>query len=197
MTSPVDTRALDQLFLQARTYYHYDDTPVTDADLEAIWDLARMGPTSANSLPMRVLWVRSTEAKERLAAHCMESNADKVRGAPVTAIVAMDLRFHDHLPELFPHADAKSWFEGNPTLIEATAFRNSSLQGAYLIMAARALGFDTGPMSGFDGPGVDRAFLSDLPSYRSNFIMTLGHGTQEGMFPRSPRPPFGRFNTIV
>lgn len=197
MVRPLDDAALNQLFRDARTCYSYTADPVTDADLTAIWDLAKMAPTSANSLPMRVLWCRSREAKERLAGFCMEANAEKVREAPVTAIVGMDLRFYDLLPELFPHADAKSWFDGNPPLAEATAFRNSSLQGAYLILAARALGFATGPMSGYDAPGVDAAFFGDAPSVRSNFIMTLGRSDGTEPYPRGPRPAFDRFNSIL
>ena len=166
---------------------------MSEAQLHAIWDLMKMGPTSANSLPARIVWCVSDEAKQRLAACAGGANPPKILAAPVTAIIGMDLRFHDHLPELFPHTDAKSWFEGNDALIEKTAFRNSTLQGAYLIMAARALGLDTGPMSGFDNDAVDAAFFANTP-YKSNFITTLGYGDPSTIFDRSPRPEFGRFN---
>ena len=195
MSQSLDGLALDQIFRSARTYNGYLDKRVSEAQLHAIWDLMKMGPTSANSLPARIVWCVSDEAKQRLAACAGGANPPKILAAPVTAIIGMDLRFHDHLPELFPHTDAKSWFEGNDALIEKTAFRNSTLQGAYLIMAARALGLDTGPMSGFDNDAVDAAFFANTP-YKSNFITTLGYGDPSTIFDRSPRPEFGRFNRI-
>lgn len=193
----LDDQALDTLFRSARTFNHYTDRPVTDADLQAIWDLMKWGPTSANQLPARILWCSSAEAKEKLAACATGTNPDKIRAAPVTAIIGMDTEFHQYLPELFPHADAKSWFDGNAELRQASAFRNSSLQGAYLILAARALGLDTGPMSGFDAGAVDNAFFADTPSVHANFITTLGYGDRNTLHPRSPRPDFAKFNRVV
>ena len=197
MSSPLPDAALDQLFRTARTYNGYLDKPVTTAQLEAIWDLMKMGPTSANMLPARLVWCTSAAAKEKLAACCMEANAKKVRAAPVSVIIGMDIDFHEHLPEFFPHADAKSWFEGTEPFREVSAMRNSSLQGGYFILAARALGLDTGPMSGFDNGAVDKAFFADAPRVRSNFISTLGYGDAASIFPRSPRPAFAKFNTIA
>lgn len=195
MNKPLDDNALDQLFREARTYNGYLDTPVSKQQLEAIWDLMKMGPTSANCLPARIIWCVSDDAKEKIASMAMESNAEKIRKAPVTAIIGMDYDFHDHLPELFPHTDAKSWFTGNDSLIESTAFRNSSLQGAYFIMAARALGLDTGPMSGFDADAVNKAFFAET-KVKTNFISTLGYGDPASIFDRSPRPEFERFNRV-
>jgi 3-hydroxypropanoate dehydrogenase len=197
MTKPLDDTALDQLFRTARTYNGYLDQPVSEAQLVAIWDLVKMGPTSANQLPARIVWCVSDAAKEKLASLAGGTNPDKIRAAPVTAIIGMDLDFHEQLPWLFPHADAKSWFEGNETAREVSAFRNSSLQGGYFILAARALGLDTGPMSGFDNAGVDAAFFADTPRVRSNFISTLGYGDPATIFPRSPRPDFDLFNRIA
>ncbi|MBJ6120581.1 malonic semialdehyde reductase [Sphingomonas mollis] len=193
----IDRNAIDQLFLNARSYNHYTDTPVAEADLHAIWELAKMGPTSANQLPARLVWCTSQDAKDKLAACASDTNADKIRKAPVAVIVAMDHEFHELLPELFPHTDAKSWFTGNAELRAASAFRNSTLQGAYLIMAARALGFDMGPMSGFDAGAVDKAFFSDRPAVKTNFISTLGHGDPSTLHERLPRPSFDRFNSIA
>jgi len=197
MSEPLSDTALDQLFRTARTYNGYLDTPVSETQLHAIWDLVKFGPTSANCLPARIIWCTSTEAKEKLAALALPANGDKIRSAPVTAIIGMDLEFYENLPELFPHADAKSWFNTNAELAHATAFRNSSLQGAYFILAARALGLDTGPMSGFANDAVDAAFFADQPSVRSNFISTLGYGDPATIFERSPRPGFDRFNRIA
>ena len=196
MSEPLNDVALDQIFRSARTYNGYLDKPVSEDQLRAIWDLVKMGPTSANSLPARIVWCVSEEAKQKLADCAGGTNPPKILAAPVTAIIAMDLRFHDHLPDLFPHTDAKSWFEGNDALIEKTAFRNSSLQGAYFIIAARALGLDTGPMSGFDNEAVDKAFFEGT-SYKSNFVSTLGYGDSSTIFGRSPRPEFERFNRIL
>jgi 3-hydroxypropanoate dehydrogenase len=196
MTAPLNDAALDQLFRTARTYNGYTDAPVTRAQMDAIWELMKFGPTSANCLPARMVWCESAEAKEKLAALAGGTNGDKIRKAPVTVIIGMDMDFYEHLPELFPPADAKSWFSGNRALADATAFRNSSLQGAYFIMAARALGLDTGPMSGFDQPGVDAAFFAGT-TIKSNFISTLGVGDPATIFGRLPRPGFDRFNTVV
>jgi 3-hydroxypropanoate dehydrogenase len=197
MSEPLSDSALDQLFRTARTYNGYLDKPVSEAQLHAVWDLVKFGPTSANALPARIIWCVSDAAKEKLAALASEGNRGKILQAPVTAIIGMDEEFHEHLPDLFPHADARSWFVGNEALARTTAFRNSSLQGGYFILAARALGLDTGPMSGFDNAAVDAAFFADQPSVKSNFISTLGYGDPASIFERSPRPDFGRFNRIA
>jgi 3-hydroxypropanoate dehydrogenase len=197
MSEPLSDQALDQLFRTARTYNGYTDRPVSEDQLHAIWDLMKFGPTSANSLPARIVWCTSDAAKQKLAALAMPANAEKILKAPVTAIIAMDNEFYEHLPELFPHADARSWFVGNTAMAETTAFRNSSLQGAYFILAARALGLDTGAMSGFNNAAVDDAFFADEPSVKSNFISTLGYGDPATIFERSPRPDFGRFNRLA
>ncbi len=197
MSEPLSDSALDQLFRTARTYNGYVDKPVSEAQLHAIWDLMKFGPTSANCLPARIIWCVSDEAKAKLAALAIPGNKEKILAAPVTAIIGMDLEFFEYLPELFPHTDARSWFAGNDALAEATAFRNSSLQGAYFIMAARALGLDTGPMSGFDNAAVDQAFFADQPKVKSNFISTLGYGDPATIFDRSPRPGFDRFNRLA
>ncbi len=196
MAQPLDTAALDQLFREARSYNGYLDKPVSQEQMDAIWELMKYGPTSANALPARLVWCASDAAKEKLAGLTMPSNGDKIRSAPVSVIIGMDLEFYEALPELFPHADARSWFVGNDAMISATAFRNSSLQGAYFIMAARALGLDTGPMSGFSNEAVDDAFFAGT-KVKSNFISTLGYGDPATIFERSPRPGFDRFNTIV
>lgn len=196
MTAPLDDAALDQLFRTARSYNGYTDAPVTRDQMDAIWEVMKWGPTSANCLPARLLWCESADAKEKLAALASSTNADKIRKAPVTVIIGMDMEFYEQLPELFPPADAKSWFVGNQAMIDATAMRNSSLQGAYFILAARALGLDTGPMSGFDNAGVDAAFFGGT-TFKSNFISTLGVGDPSTIFGRLPRPGFDRFNTIV
>jgi 3-hydroxypropanoate dehydrogenase len=197
MADVLDGAALDQLFRSARSYNGYLDTPVGEDQLHAIWDLMKYGPTSANCLPARIMWVTSAESKERLAALALPANGEKIRSAPVTAIIGMDMEFYESLPELFPHTDARSWFLGNDALIATTAMRNSSLQGGYFILAARALGLDTGPMSGFSNDAVDAAFFADQPSVKSNFICTLGYGDPASIFDRSPRPGFDRFNRIV
>jgi len=197
MSEPLSDSALDQLFRTARTYNGYLDKPVSEAQLHAIWDLVKFGPTSANSLPARIVWCVTDEAKAKLAALALPANAEKILKAPVTAIIASDNEFYENLPELFPHADARSWFVGNEALAQTTAFRNSTLQGAYFILAARALGLDTGPMSGFNNAGVDEAFFADQPNLKSNFISTLGYGDPATIFERSPRPDFARFNSIA
>lgn len=197
MSEPLNDAALDRLFRTARTYNGYLDKPVGEDQLRAIWDLMKMGPTSANQLPARLVWCVSDEAKVKVAEACSAANKPKVLKAPVTVILGMDVDFHEHLPELFPHTDAKSWFDGNRELREASAFRNSSLQGGYFILAARALGLDTGPMSGFDAGAVDKAFFAETPSVRTNFISTLGYGDPATIFDRSPRPDFEKFNRIA
>ena len=195
MSLPLGDAALDQLFRTARTYNAYTDKPVSVEQMHAIWDLMKMGPTSANCLPARLVWCTSAAAKEKLAACAMPANDAKILSAPVTVIIGMDKKFYDQLPHLFPHTDARSWFVGNPALSDSTAFRNSSLQGGYFIMAARALGLDTGPMSGFNPEAVDAAFFADQPDVTSNFISTLGYGDPASVFDRSPRPHFDLFNT--
>lgn len=197
MSHPLDDAALDQLFRTARSYNGYLDQPVTTEQLHAIWDLMKMGPTSANMLPARLVWCTTDEAKAKLAACCLPANAEKVLSAPVTVIIGMDLDYHEQLPWLFPHTDAKAWFDGNEPLREVSAMRNSSLQGAYFILAARALGLDTGAMSGFANDAVDAAFFAETPRVKSNFICTLGYGDPATIFDRSPRPDFGTFNRIA
>jgi 3-hydroxypropanoate dehydrogenase len=197
MTEKLSDAALDTIFRTARSYNGYTDQPVAEAELHAIWDVMKWGPTSANQLPARLIWVVSDEAKQKLADCTSAQNAPKILNAPVSVIIGMDTEFHEYLPELFPHTDAKAWFDGNAELRAVSAMRNSTLQGAYFIIAARALGLDTGPMSGFDNGKVDAAFFSDTPSVRSNFISTLGHGDPSTIFDRLPRPDFGKFNTIA
>jgi 3-hydroxypropanoate dehydrogenase len=196
MTTPINDAAIDQLFREGRSYNGFTDAPVTRDQMDAIWEIMKFGPTSANCLPARLVWCESAEAKEKLAAVAMETNAVKIRKAPVTVIIGMDMEFYEQLPELFPPADARSWFVGNQALSDTTAMRNSSLQGAYFIMAARALGLDTGPMSGFDNAGVDAAFFAGT-TFKSNFIAMLGVGDPSTIFGRLPRPGFDRFNTVV
>ena len=188
--------ALDQLFRTARTYNGYLDKPISEQQLRQIWDLMKWGPTSANMMPARILWLTSQEQKDKLAALSSGTNGPKIRNAPVTAIIGMDTEFYEQLPMLFPHADARSWFIGNQKLIDDAYFRNSSLQGAYFIIAARALGLDTGPMSGFDNEAVDEAFFAGTP-IKSNFISTLGYGDPSTIFERLPRPDFKEFNKII
>ncbi len=196
VNAPLNDDALNQLFREARTYNGYLDKEVTEAQLHDIWELMKFGPTSANCLPARIIWCTSDEAKQKLAALAMPANGEKILKAPVTAIIGMDMEFYEQLPELFPHTDARSWFVGNAEMIEKTAFRNSTLQGAYFILAARALGLDTGAMSGFNNAAVDEAFFAGT-HIKSNFISTLGYGDPASIFERSPRPEFGRFNSIA
>ena len=196
-SAPLSDAALDQLFRTARTYNGYLDQPVSTQQLHAIWDLVKMGPTSANMLPARLVWCVSQDAKDKLAACAGGTNPDKIRAAPVSVIIGMDLEFHEQLPWLFPHADARAWFAHNDELRISSAFRNSSLQGAYFILAARALGLDTGPMSGFNPEAVEAAFFADTPQVKANFISTLGYGDPATIFERSPRPEFDTFNRIA
>lgn len=193
----LSAEALSQLFTEARSYNGWLDKPVSNEQLLAIWDLAKMAPTSANMQPARIVWVKSSEAKAQLAACVSEGNRAKVLAAPVTAVIGYDIDFHEELPWLFPHTDAKSWFEGNEAGREEGAFRNSSLQGAYLMLAARAVGLDCGPMSGFDAAAVNAAFFADEPRHRVNFICSFGYGDSASIFGRSPRPDFARFNHIA
>jgi 3-hydroxypropanoate dehydrogenase len=189
MTDAISEVALAQLFSAARTHNFWLDKPVSDELLQAIYEQCKWAPTSANSSPARFVYVKSDSAKQKLMPAISEGNYDKTKTAPVTVIVASDFTFYDQLPELFPHADAKSWFVGNQSLIDSTAHRNGTLQGAYFIMAARALGLDCGPMSGFDNTLVDEAFFSGT-NIKSNFLINLGYGDAEKLFPRSPRLTF-------
>ena len=187
---------LDLIFRKARTYNGYHDKPVGEDQLRAIWDLMKMGPTSANMLPARITWCVSDEAKQKLAALASGNNGPKIIAAPVTAIIGMDIDFQEYMPQFFPHApDAKNWFSDRAAR-EVHALRNSSLQGGYFIIAARALGLDTGPMSGFDNAAVDAAFFAGT-TIKSNFISTLGYGDPATIFDRSPRPAFDLFNIIA
>ena len=179
----------EQLFTEARTQNGWLDTPVPDATLHQLYELLKWGPTSANCSPARFVFARSAQAKAKLAACVSAANAPKVSQAPVAVIIGMDMAFFERLPQLFPHADAKAWFVGNSAMIEATAMRNSSLQGAYLMLAARSLGLGCGPMSGFDAAQVDAAFWAGS-TVRTNFICSLGHGDPAKVFPRSPRLAF-------
>lgn len=184
--APLNDAALDQLFRSARTQYGWTGAAVSDDDLRAIFDLMKWGPTSANCSPARFLFLRTQSAKERLRPALSSGNLQKTMLAPVTVIVAYDPKFYDYLPRLFPHTDAKPWFTSNPELAEETAFRNGTLQGGYFMLAARALGFGLGPMSGFDAAKVDVEFLSDR-GWKSNFLVNLGHGDPAAEKPRGPR----------
>ena len=188
MTEVLTDAALDQLFRTARTYNRFGGD-VDDATLQRLYALLKWGPTSANMSPARFVFIRSPQAKARLEPLLDEGNRAKTMQAPVTVIVAHDLEFHDKLPYLFPHTDAKSWFAGPQENRSGHAFRNGSLQGAYLILAARALGLDAGPMTGFDAAGVDQAFFAGT-SIRSNFLVNLGKGDPDSIFERSPRLSF-------
>jgi 3-hydroxypropanoate dehydrogenase len=192
----LDAGALDALFREARTHNAWLDQPITNGDLRAIFDLMKYGPTSANCSPARFVFVRSPEAKEKLRPALSAGNLAKTMAAPVTVIVAYDPKFYDHLPKLFPHADARAWFVSSEALAQETAFRNGSLQGGYFILAARALGIDVGPMSGFDKAIVDAAFFAEN-GFKSNFLINLGHGDSTKLFPRSPRFEFAEVCEIA
>lgn len=193
MNTPLDNTALDQLFLKARTYRGsaeaWRDKPVSDEQLRQVYELARMAPTSANCSPMRIVFVRSEQAKAKLREALKPGNVEQTMAAPVTAIIGSDMAFYEQLPKLFPFADARSWFVGNEALTAETAFRNSSLQGAYLMLAARAVGLDCGPMSGFDKAKLDAAFFAGT-GVQTNFICSLGYGNPAVLAPRSPRLGF-------
>jgi nitroreductase len=186
---PISQEALEQIFTKARTHNGWLNQPIPDSVLHEIYDLAKWGPTSANGSPARFFFVKTSEAKKKLLESMAPGNVEKTKSAPVTVIIAEDREFHEKLPKLFPAADARSWFVGNQPLIEATAFRNSSLQGAYLMLAARSLGLDCGPMSGFDQAKVDAAFFAGT-TWKSNFICNLGYGDHSQLYPRSPRLTF-------
>jgi 3-hydroxypropanoate dehydrogenase len=189
MSHAINDEALDTIFREAHTQNKWQDKPVSPALLMAVYDLMRWGPTSANISPARIAFVVSKEAKERLKPFLSENNRAKTMAAPATAIIAYDLKFADHVPKLFPHAPgAKDWFK-DPQFAELAAFRNGSLQGGYFIIAARALGLDCGPMSGFDNAGVDREFFPE-GTVKSNFLCNIGYGDPTGVFPRNPRLSF-------
>jgi 3-hydroxypropanoate dehydrogenase len=196
LTERIKDTCLDQIFREARTHNAWLDKDVPDALLHELVDLAKLGPTSANCSPARILFVKSQAAKEKLKPHLSEGNRDKTMKAPVCAIIGYDLDFYEHLPKLFPHTDARSWFAGDEQKIFDTAFRNGTLQGAYLIVAARALGLDCGPMSGFDSKGVDRDFFAGTNT-RSNFLCNLGYGDGAKLLPRSPRFAFDEMARIL
>jgi 3-hydroxypropanoate dehydrogenase len=197
MSEMLSETALDQLFRTARTYNAFLPKEVSDEQLHRIYELTKFGPTSANSSPMRVVFIKSKEAKEKLSPFMSEGNRAKTLAAPVSAIVGTDHEFYEKLPQLFPHADARSWFVGNQPAIDVTAFRNASLQGAYLILAARAVGLDCGPMSGFDADGVNAAFFAGT-AVKANFIVNIGYGdASRDLFPRSPRLTFDEACKIV
>lgn len=186
---PLDDWSLGLLFREARTFSAWRPEPVTDDELRRIWELARLGPTSANCSPARVLFLRSAEAKEMLRPALSRGNVAQTMAAPVTAIVGHDVAFHDLLPRLYPEADARRWFAGNEDLLATTAFRNGTLQGAYLILACRAIGLDCGPMSGFDNARVDEAFFKGT-TIRSNFLVNIGRGDGTRLASRRPRLEF-------
>ena len=193
---PLDDASLDALFRAARTHNSFRDEPVSETTIRALFELVKMGPTSANGLPGRFVFVTSEEGKAKLAPALSSNNREKTLKAPVVAIVAHDMRWLDNLPRFFPHVDAKSWFEGNQASIEETAFRNGTLMGGYLIMAARSLGLDCGPMSGFDKAKVDEAFFEGT-TFKTNFLVNLGYGDGQKLFERLPRPDFDEFCRIV
>lgn len=192
----LDANALDTLFRNARTFNGWQEKDVPDSLLREVYDLFKFGPTAANCSPARVVFVKSKEAKEKLKPTLAPGNVEKTMAAPVTAIIGMDMEFYEHLPTLFPHTDAKSWYVGNDDLIKETAFRNSSLQGAYLMLAARALGLDCGPMSGFDAGKIEEAFFAGT-KIKANFICNLGYGDPESLHPRSPRLTFDQAAEIA
>jgi 3-hydroxypropanoate dehydrogenase len=190
MSKVLNTEGLDIVFREARTHSAWLAGPVDDALLRQVYDLAKMGPTSANMCPLRLVFVRSKEAKEKLKPALDAGNVDKTMAAPVTAIIAMDIHFYEKLPKLFPHADAKAWFKDLPeNVLETVALRNGSLQGAYFMLAARSLGLDCGPMSGFNNAKIDAAFFAGT-TIKSNFLCNLGHGDASKLFPRAPRLSF-------
>ncbi len=185
----LDDASLDTLFCTARTHNGWLDKPVSDEQLRQLYDLMKWAPTSANCSPARIVFVKSAAAKQRLLPAMIPGNEEKTRTAPVTAIIGQDEAFYEKLPQLFPHTDARAWFVGNQSLIDTTAFRNATLQGAYLLMAVRALGLDAGPMSGFDNAKVDAEFFPNS-TIKSNFLINIGYGDASKLFSRSPRLSF-------
>ncbi len=197
MADTITQAAIDQIFMDARTHNFWLDRPVSEETIQKLYAMMRMGPTSANCSPARIVFVQSDEAKQKLKPLLMEGNQEKTMAAPVCAIIGHDLEFYEKIPELFPHnPDAKNWFNGSPEFAEQTAFRNGSLQGAYFMIAARALGLDCGPMSGFDQAGVDEAFFAGT-TVKSNFLCNIGYGDASKLDPRSPRLAFNDACKIV
>lgn len=196
MATALSQAVLDQLFMDARTQNAWQDRDIPDETLHQLFDIVKMGPTSANCSPARYVFVKSAAAKDRLRPHLSGGNLEKTMSAPVCVIVGYDTEFYEHLPKLFPHTDAKSWFTSSPELAAETAFRNGTLQGGYLIMAARALGLDTGPMSGFQKDGVDKEFFSGTTT-KSNFLINLGYGDPSALFDRSPRFDFDEVAKLI
>ncbi|MCK4950634.1 MAG: malonic semialdehyde reductase [Gammaproteobacteria bacterium] len=197
MGTALSNETLDTLFREARSHNGWQDTPVTDEQLHQIYDLMKMGPTAANACPARLLFIKSTEAKERLKPCLSEGNVEKSMTAPVVVVIGMDMEFYEQLPKLFPHTDARSWYAGKPEeVIHTAAFRNSTLQGAYFIMAARSLGLDCGPMSGFDAAKLEAEFFPD-GRIKANFICAIGHGDASKIFPRHPRLEFDEVCSVL
>jgi 3-hydroxypropanoate dehydrogenase len=196
MSQSIPREAIQQLFSAARSHHHWQNTPVSDAVLETVYNLAKWGPTSVNSVPMRILFIKSEGAKEKLYPALLGSNIEQVKTAPVTAVIAWDTAFYEHLPRLFPAFDARSLFADNPPAAESTAFRNSSLQGAYFMLAARATGLDIGPMSGFDNAKVDAAFFTGT-TWKSNFLCNLGYADHTKVFPRGQRLDFAEACKVI
>jgi 3-hydroxypropanoate dehydrogenase len=197
MAETLSDSALDLIFREARSMNGWLDKDVSDDQIHAIYELMKMGPTSANQQPGRFVWCKSKESKERLAACASDGNKEKILTAPVCVIIGYDLDFHEQLPWLFPHTDAKSWFEGDEEARKESAFRNSVLQGAYLMLAARSLGLDCGPMSGFDQDAATKEFFADQPRYRADWLCSIGYGDRTTIFERSPRPEFDTFNQLI
>ena len=191
-----DAAAIAQIFTEARTHNGFLSIPIDDQLLRDAVDLAKIGPTSANNSPLRVVFLKSAAAKQRLKPFLSPGNVDKTMAAPVVAVTAYDRKFYEHLPFLFPHADAKAWFAGNETFANDSAYRNGTLQVAYLILALRAVGLDTGPMSGFDQEKVDAEFFPE-GRFKSNVLINIGYGDQSRLFPRSPRLSFDQIAKIV
>lgn len=196
MASALDDKCFDTLFRDARSHNGWTDKAVTDAQLQQIYDLMKWGPTSANCCPARIVFIRSDAAKQKLKDCLAEGNIEKSMTAPVVALLGMDMEFYEKLPVLFPHTDARSWFAGNPVKIQENAFRNSSLQGGYFILAVRSVGLDAGPMSGFDYAKMDASFFPD-GKVKSNFICAIGHGDAGKLYPRGPRLDFAEACSIV
>lgn len=192
----LDTKSLDAIFRNARTHSHWQEKPVSDAVLKQVYELARMAPTSANTQPMRVVFIKSAAEKEKLKPCLDAGNVDKTMKAPVTALIAYDLEFYENMPKLFPQTDARSWYVGKPEKIQYTAFQNGTLQGAYFIIAARAMGLDYGPMGGFNSAKCDETFFKGTP-WRSNFLCNLGYGEPSKLYPRNPRLDFEAACKIV
>jgi 3-hydroxypropanoate dehydrogenase len=196
VASEIDQQAMQQVFIDARSHSYWQDKPVSEEQIRRLYDLTKMGPTSANSCPARFVFVTSDQAKARLKDCLNEGNVEKSMSAPAVAIIAMDMEFYEQLPKLYPHTDARSWYAGKDDKIFDAAFRNSSLQGAYLIMAIRSLGMDAGPMSGFDSAKLDATFFPD-GKVKSNFICAFGYGNHSKLYPRGPRLEFDEACSIL